>query len=66
MIVKGKFIQDRTELDQVAEPILELPDGDGGCFRFYLASKVFVDQHGQVRIVKPNLPAGLSKRLRLK
>ena len=66
MIVKGKFVQDRTKLDQVAEPVLEFPDGDGGYFSVYLASEVFVDQHGQVRIVKPNLPVGFSKRLRLK
>jgi hypothetical protein len=66
MIMKGKFVQDRTKLDRVAEPVLEFPDGDGGYFSVYLASKVFIDEHGQLRILKPNLPGGLSKRLRLK
>ncbi len=66
MKFRPKFIGNDTKPCKVAEPILELPDGDGGYFRFYLASKVFVDEHGQVRIVKPSLPVGFSKRLWLK
>jgi hypothetical protein len=65
MIVKGKFVQDRTELYQVAEPILEFPDGEGGYFSLYLGdNRVLIDEQGQVRIVKSNLPVEPGKRLR--
>jgi|HubBroStandDraft_2_1064218.scaffolds.fasta_scaffold00415_4 hypothetical protein len=60
---KGKFIFDGKEPYEIAEPVLEYPDGDGGCYQWYMGVAVRPDEKGEARIVKSNDQPNPSQRL---
>jgi len=60
---KAKVIYDGTEAYEIAEPVLEYPDGDGGYYQWNMGVAIRPDEKGEARIVKSNDQPNPSQRL---